>query len=96
MLNFLHSLMRHILTTKKFTFVCNIVGLFCPLEKMAGLPTVLKVCFCHAVLSGICVHSSQTILPLEMDQPLNEGRKMQLAPDDVQRSDRSVGRFLRC
>lgn len=56
--------------------VCNIVGLFCPVEKMVGLPTVLKVsCFSHAVLAGICVQSSQTILPLEMDQPLSEGRK---------------------
>lgn len=33
--------------------VFNIVGLFCPVEKMVGLPTVLKAsCFCHAVLAG--------------------------------------------
>lgn len=33
--------------------VCNIVGLFCPVEKMVDLLTVLKAsCLCHAVLAG--------------------------------------------
>lgn len=70
--------------------VCNIVGLFCPVEKMVGLPTGLKLsCFCHAVLSGTHVQSSQTILPLEMDQPLS-AEKIQLAPYDIQRSGKSM------
>lgn len=97
MLNFLHSLMMYFLTTRKFTSWCvTLWDCFALWRKWLVLPLCWKSPASAMLCWQGCVQSSQTILPLEMDQPLSEGRKNAIGTIWCTKIWQVNGSFSRC